>query len=131
MKLTTFFISKTKQIYAKILTVSESTFKIKAMLPWILFEILLTSAGIYKQRFLHENKIVQYLQNYKYQDINQGHFKKPLQASTNGIKNNCLTTTHAFFTGRSILSYLLRVNCYNFRTALTKSMKLHFLKIPL
>ena len=32
MKLT-FFISKTKQIYAKKLTVPENTFKIKAMLP--------------------------------------------------------------------------------------------------
>ena len=26
------------------------------MLPWILFEILLTSAVICKQRFLHENE---------------------------------------------------------------------------
>ena len=36
MKLTTFFISKTKQIQAKLLTVSDSTFKIKikAMLPY-------------------------------------------------------------------------------------------------
>ena len=32
MKLTTFFISRTKQIYAKALTVSESTFKLKAMM---------------------------------------------------------------------------------------------------
>ena len=44
MKLTTFFISKTKQIYAKTLTIPESAFEIKAMLPWIVFEILLTSA---------------------------------------------------------------------------------------
>ena len=53
------------------------------MLPWILFEILLMSAVICKQRFLHENEIVQYLQNYKYQEINQCHFRKPLQVSTN------------------------------------------------
>ena len=79
-------ISKTKQIYPKILTVPESTFKIKAVLPWILFEILLTSAVICKQRFLHEAEIVQYLQNYKHQDINQGQFRKPLRASTNSIK---------------------------------------------
>ena len=32
MKLTTFFIKTTKQIYANISTVTESTFKIKAML---------------------------------------------------------------------------------------------------
>ena len=37
MKLKTFFfVSKTKQIYAKILTVAKSAFKIKAMLPWVL-----------------------------------------------------------------------------------------------
>ena len=52
------------------------------MLPWILFEILLTSASICKQMFLHENEIVQYLQNCKYQDVNQDHFRKPLQVST-------------------------------------------------
>ena len=57
MKLTTIFIVKTKQIYAKILTVPESTFKIKAMLPWIAFEILLTSAVICEPRFLHGNEI--------------------------------------------------------------------------
>ena len=50
MKLTTFFISKTKQIYAKTLTVPESTLKIKAILPWILFEILLTSAVIFARK---------------------------------------------------------------------------------
>ena len=33
MKLITFFISKTKQIYAKTLTVPKNTFKIKAILP--------------------------------------------------------------------------------------------------
>ena len=31
-----FFVSKTKQIYAKILTAAKSAFKIKAMLPWVL-----------------------------------------------------------------------------------------------
>ena len=83
MKPTTFFISKTKHIYAKTLTVPKTTFKIKAMLPWILFEIFPASAVICKQRFLHENEIVQYLTNYKY--VNQDHFKKLLQASTNFI----------------------------------------------
>ena len=77
MRLTTFFVSKTKQIYAKTLVVPQITFKIRAMLPWIIFEILLTSAVICKQIFLHENEIVQYLQNYKYQDIIPDHFRKP------------------------------------------------------
>ena len=131
MKLTTFFISKTKQIYVKILPVPKSTFKIKVMLPWTFFEILLTSAAICKQRFLHENEIGQFLQNNKYQDINQNNFRKLLQASTNAIKNDCPTTSHTFFTGRLILSYFLRLNCYNFQTALKKSIKLHFFKIAL
>ena len=69
MKLKTFFISRTKQIYAITLTVSESTFKLSAISPWELFEILLTSAVICNERFLHRNKIAQYLQNYKYQDV--------------------------------------------------------------
>ena len=85
MKLTTFFISKTKHIYAKALTVPKTRFKIKAMLPWILFEVFPASEVICKQRFLHGNEIVQYLTNYKYQDVNQDHFKKLVQASTNFI----------------------------------------------
>ena len=62
MKLT-FFISRTKQIDVKAINISESTFKIEAISTWTLFEILLTSAVICKQRLLHENEIVQYLQN--------------------------------------------------------------------
>ena len=77
MKLTTFFISRTKQIYAKTLTVSERAFKIKVMSAWTLFELFLTSAVICKIILLHENEIVQYLQNCKYQDINKGYFRKP------------------------------------------------------
>ena len=99
------------------------------MLPRILFEILITSVVICKERLLHENEIVQYLQNYKYQDINQGHFRKLLQASTNAIKIDCPTTAHTFFTGCSVLSYFLRLNCYNFRTTQIKLIKLHFSKI--
>ena len=53
MKLATFLISKTKQIYAKAWTVPESSFEIKAMLPCTLLKILLTSTVICKQRFLH------------------------------------------------------------------------------
>ena len=39
------------------------------MSPRALFEILFTSAIICKQRFFHENEIVQHLKNYKYIDI--------------------------------------------------------------
>ena len=66
MKLITFIISKTKQIYTKSVTVLESAFEIKAMLLWILFKIFLVLVVICKQSFSHENEIVQYLQNCKY-----------------------------------------------------------------
>ena len=66
MKLITFTISKTKQIYTKSVTVLESAFEIKAMLLWILFKIFLALVVICKQSFSQENEIVQYLQNCKY-----------------------------------------------------------------
>ena len=43
MKLTTLFISKTKQTYAQTLTIPKNTFKIKVMLAWILLKILIGS----------------------------------------------------------------------------------------
>ena len=88
MKLTIFSISRTKQIYVTTLTVSETTFKIKAISPRKLFEILLTYTVICKQKLLHGNNIVQYLQNYKYQEVNQSHFRNPLQSSTNVMINS-------------------------------------------
>ena len=75
------------------------------------------SAVICKQRVLHKNEIVKYLQNLKNQDANQDHFIKPLQASTKPMKIDCPTIAHTFFMGRSILSYFLCLNCYNFQTA--------------
>ena len=74
---------------------------------------------------------MEFIQSYKYQDIKQGNFRNPLQGSTNIIKNDFPKTAHTFFAFRSILSYFLRLNCYNFRTALTKSIKQQFLKIVL
>ena len=118
---------RTEKIYAKISSVFESACKVKAMSAWRLFKILLTSVAICKQRLLHENENVLNPQNYKDQGINQGHFRKPLRASTKAMKNNYPKTAHTFFTGRSIFSNILRVNCYNFRIALTKSIKLYFL----
>ena len=50
MKLTTFFISKAKQIYAKTLTVFESAFKIKIMSPLALIEVFPTLAVIWKTK---------------------------------------------------------------------------------
>ena len=62
MKLSTLFISNSKQAFAKTLTVPKSTLKKKkAMLAAIHFEILLTLEVICKQRFFYENEIIQYL----------------------------------------------------------------------
>ena len=80
---------------------------------------------------MHQNEIVQYIQSYKYQDIKQGNFRNSLQGSTDIIKNDFPKTAHTFFAFRSILSYFLGLNCYNFGTALTKSIKLQFLKVVL
>ena len=63
MKLATFFIRRTNQIYAKVITVSKSKFEIKVVSAWTLFEILLTSAVISKQKLLQENEIVHCFQN--------------------------------------------------------------------
>ena len=85
-------------------------FKIKAMSFRALFETLITSAVICRQRFLHESNIVKCLQSYKEQDVNQGHFRKPLQDPKKVMKNDYTKTAHTFFRERSIFSYFLRLN---------------------
>ena len=92
-----------------------------------LFEFLVTQQ--FKQRL--ENDFVQNSQHCKCQDINQSYFRKLLQASTISMKKNFSKTAHTVFTVRSIFIYVLRLNCYHFRIALTKSLKLHFLRIAL
>ena len=77
-KLTTFSVARAKVNQAKLITNSESTTKIKARSPWELFLILRTLAVIYKQNFLHRNKTVQYLENYKRYHLNQYHYRKAL-----------------------------------------------------
>ena len=57
------------------------------------------SAVICKQRFLDKNETVQYLQSYKYEGVNQGHFRKSSQDSTPVVKSNCPATAHTFFDG--------------------------------
>ena len=47
------------------------------------------------------------------------------------MKNNYPETVHLFFTGRSIFSYFLRLNYYNFCPTLPKSIKPHFSRIAL
>ena len=74
---------------------------------------------------------MQYPQNYKYQDVNQSHFRKPLQAFTKAVKNYHPEAAHTFLKGCTIFSYFLPLNCYNFGPALTKSIKINFLDIVL
>ena len=117
MKVTTFFISRIKQNYTKYLTASESALKINIILGWILYEILLMSAVICKQRLLYKNEIVQYDWNYKLYDFIQNHFRNPLLSvvKTFTIKKNIYTcTSRTPFRDRSIFSYSKCLNWYSF-----------------
>ena len=71
MNIATFFISKSRRIFTKLLAVSERSIKMKNKLHGTLFVILLTSAVICKQRLFHGNEIVQYLQNCKCYNVGQ------------------------------------------------------------
>ena len=85
----------------------------KVMSAWALFELLLLSTVIYKQRILNENEIVQYVQNYKYKGINQDHSKKHYQTSTNAMKNNYPETAHS---SKGIFGNDLTANgCHNIK----------------
>ena len=78
MKLKTFFISSTRCIFTKLLGISESSIEIKVRSHRTLFVISFASAFICKQRLLHRNEIVQYLENCKCYNDGQDHFRKPL-----------------------------------------------------
>ena len=105
MKLTIFFISRTKKIHTNTSIVSKRTFKIKTMPRWTILEVSLTSAVIYKEKLQWENNIVQSLQNCDCQDSDNVHFTKPLQGSKKVIKNDYPKVTHVFFL--SCLMFLL------------------------
>ena len=47
----------------------------------------MSAAVTCKQKLLHENEIVLYLQNYNSYDVDQGHYKKTLERFTNSTKN--------------------------------------------
>ena len=78
MKVTKFFISRTRRIFTKLLDISESSIKIKFISNGAIPVILLTSAVISRQRLLYGNEVAQYLQNCKYYNIGQDHFRKLL-----------------------------------------------------
>ena len=56
MKLTIFFISRTKHVYEKTWTFADKKIKTKSISRWTSFHGLLTSVVISKQRLFHENK---------------------------------------------------------------------------
>ena len=78
MKLARFFISNTRRIFTKLLALFESSIKIKVKLDLTLFGVLLTSAAICKQKLLHGNELVQYLENCKLYNVGQNHFRKSI-----------------------------------------------------
>ena len=69
MKIEAFFISSTRRIFTELLSVVESSIKIKVRSHGTLFITLLILAVIWKERILHGNEIVEYLQNCKYYNV--------------------------------------------------------------
>ena len=81
MNIATFFISKRRRIFTKLLAVSERSINMKNELHGTLFVILLASAVICKQRLFRGNEIVQYLQNCKCYNVCQDHLRKTSESS--------------------------------------------------
>ena len=99
MKLTTFFISGNNKYFWKyIQNIGDNTLDTLRNFTFI-------SSYLQTKTFARKR------------DVNQGHFRKSLQASTNAMKNNYPKTAHTFFTSCLIFTYLY-ANCCNFRTAL-------------
>ena len=97
MRLTIFFISRTKKVEAKTLAVLKVySNKGNVFLLFHFFEILLKSAITCKQILLHGNGIVQYLQNYKWPKFNQNHFRKPRKVLQTPRKATALTQPMQF-----------------------------------
>ena len=76
------------------------------MSPISTFQNFASVSSCLKTKVFARKEIVQYLQNCKYQDVNQNHFRKPLQASTNVMEKGYIKTAHIFFTRRSIFTLL-------------------------
>ena len=72
---------------------------------------MLTSAVIYKQKFLHENEIVQLLHNYKCYGVEQSHFRKPLKSSAKNVNNNYRKTTRSFL---PTVQFVTSLNTHHF-----------------
>ena len=129
-KVATFLLARTIESYVKWMLDSERAFKIKRRLRWTVFKILLTSAIICIYRAWHGNEIVQYLQNYKCHEFDQGHSRKLLQSSTSYIQIENTKTTRLLFKDSWILLYFWHSNWHNFDYISGKVAKPHFLENP-
>ena len=77
---------------------------------------------------MHGKEIVQYLQNYKRLDFDQGHSRKLLLSSTSYIQIENTKTTRLLFKGSWILPYFWHLNWHYFGYILGKGCKPHFLE---
>ena len=78
------------------------------MPAWTLFEILLTSAVICKQKLLHEKEIVQYLQHKNTNTLIRTILESPYKLLQTPQKTATLEQSTYFFMGRSIFTYFIR-----------------------
>ena len=78
------------------------------MPAWTLFEILLTSAVACKQKLLHENEIVQYLQHKNTKTLIRAILESPYKLLQAPQKIATLGQPTYFFMGRLIFTYFIR-----------------------
>ena len=86
MKLVTFFVARTKNSLAKIITDSETTTKINVRSGWVLSLILLTSAVIYK-----ETRLCNIFKTKKVMILTNAIIKSPYKVLLNLSKRTALT----------------------------------------
>ena len=79
---------------------------------------------------MHGNEIVQYLQNYKRHEFDQGHSRKLLQSCTSYIQIENTKTTRLLFKGSWVLLYFWHSNWHYFGYISGKVGKPHFLENP-
>ena len=78
------------------------------MSAWTLFEILLTSAIVCKQKLLYENEIVQYLQHKNTKTLIRAILESPYKLLQTPQKIATLGQSTYFFMGRLIFTYFIR-----------------------
>ena len=78
------------------------------MSAWTLFEILLTSAIVCKQKLLYENEIVQYLQHKNTKTLIRATLESPYKLLQTPQKIATLGQSTYFFMGRLIFTYFIR-----------------------